>query len=204
MSSKSLIPFALFVILGSCILCFSNPAHGAVLQHCNLHKLWAQAETVFLGLCTKTDADESGAIKYTFSVLRAFKGHPSSSLTVRMHKTASTLARVPTFRPGQEVILFLYPESTYGFTSPVGFGQGCFYVISGSDGRRMVLNEFNNKDLFSGMNIEHRASMPTREQKVTPAFLPADGPLDFEVFAELLGVLAADPAKNQKAKAPLE
>lgn len=204
MSSKSLFPFSVAVLLASSVLFFGHPVQGTVLKRLNLEKLWESAGTVFYGVCTKLDSNDSDTIIYTFSILRAFKGHSSSSVTVRMHKRASSLARVPTFRPGQEVVLFLYPESAYGFTSPVGFGQGTFHVIPGHNGRRMVVNELNNKGLFSGMDVQRRAVATTSGHTVSSTSLPAEGPLDYEAFVELLGILASDHTENQKSKAPLD
>lgn len=52
------------------------------------------------------------------------------------------------YRPGSEYLLFLYPESSLGFTSPVGAGQGRFEVSEGaSAGLKMVANPLGNRFL---------------------------------------------------------
>ena len=45
-------------------------------------------------------------------------------------------------RPGEELLLFFYPDSDYGFTSPVGLGQGKMGVQGGTEGGKKVSSPY--------------------------------------------------------------
>jgi hypothetical protein len=47
---------------------------------------------------------------------------------------------LPRFEVGEELILFLYGDSSRGLTSPVGFGQGKFKVIRDKGGKQHAAN----------------------------------------------------------------
>ena len=53
---------------------------------------------------------------------------------------------VPAYRPGEELLLFVHPESALGFSSPVGLGQGCFRIHQ-HDGRPVAENDVGNRNL---------------------------------------------------------
>ena len=55
----------------------------------------------------------------------------------------------PACREGESLVWFLYPESAIGFTSPVGLGQGRFFIETDAEGRRWVVSPFPhlNEDL---------------------------------------------------------
>jgi hypothetical protein len=82
--------------------------------------------------------DESGlpATWITLNVARTLKGPQADQLTIKQYGVAKPLpdgtitrvAGLPRYNVGDEVVLFLYPESRRGFTSPVGFGQGLYRV----------------------------------------------------------------------------
>jgi len=44
---------------------------------------------------------------------------------------------LPMYRQGEEIVIFLYPESRAGLTSPVGADQGLFKVIADQEGKRI-------------------------------------------------------------------
>ena len=67
---------------------------------------------------------------------------------------ASEVEGVPSFRPGEEVIVFLYPESSAGLTSPVGLGQGKFTVRRDKHGARFAFNDMGNRGLFRGLSTQ--------------------------------------------------
>jgi len=65
---------------------------------------------------------------------------------------------LPTYRAGEEAVIFLYPESQYGFTSPVGGGQGKFYLRTDTQtGERLIANELGNARLFDGIDTQKLA-----------------------------------------------
>jgi hypothetical protein len=72
--------------------------------------------------------------------------------TARLHE-------LPTYRAGEDVVLFLYPESQYGFTSPVGGSQGKFRLRTDPQtGERVVMNALSNVKLFEGISPEKLSS----------------------------------------------
>ena len=134
-----------------CALC--SQAHGAAVRELNLEGLCRSSGKIFWGVCTKVETQDQ-ALVYTFASHRMLKGGSTGTVTLRMHKAASIYARAPQFTAGQEVLLFLHPESNLGYSSPVGFGQGVFKVSNKSDGDKTVANERGNSHLFKGMNME--------------------------------------------------
>ncbi len=63
------------------------------------------------------------------------------------------VAHLPKYSVGEEVVLFLYPESNLGLTSPVGEGQGKFVVRDDvRTGRRVLRNEQLNRSLFAKLD----------------------------------------------------
>jgi len=133
-----------------CVLC--SHAHGAVVRDVNLEGLCRGAGRIFWGRCTGAETQGADLI-YTFAAYRMLKGSAGDTVTLRMHKAASMYARAPRFAEGQEVLLFVYPESELGYSSPVGFGQGVFTVIA-QGGEKRAVNERGNRHLFKGMNME--------------------------------------------------
>lgn len=61
------------------------------------------------------------------------KGDISSQIQFRQVKGIG----LPVYREGEEIVVFLYPESKAGVTSPVGGDQGLFKVISTQEGKRI-------------------------------------------------------------------
>jgi len=90
---------------------------------------------------------------------------------------------VPGYREGEEIVLFLYPESQYGFTSPVGGLQGKFAVqLDHRTGRRMVVNGLDNSNLFRGLDAE-QMQLSSTEKKIART---ERGSVDYDAFASLV------------------
>ena len=134
-----------------CALC--SHAHAAAMREVNLEGLCRSAGTIVWGVCTGVETQDE-ALVYTFAARRMLKGAAAGTVTLRMHKAASMYARAPRFAEGQEVLLFLHPESDRGYSSPVGFGQGVFIVAPNGSGEKTAVNERGNSRLFKGMNME--------------------------------------------------
>jgi len=94
---------------------------------------------------------------------------------------------LPVYHVGEEVVLFLYPESEYRFTSPVGGGQGKFNLRPDPQtGERVVTNALNNVRLFEGIGTE----------KLSPAertaVRDAEKAVGYRTFASLVRQLVKD------------
>ena len=164
---------------------FYTHSFAAVVKELSLEEMCAQSHTIFSGTCIKKGMDGKNVLLYTFKVLHMIKGQKQDTVTIRMHKAASAIARAPSFEVDDEVILFLYPESSLGFTSPVGFGQGKFFVATSSDGKKTVTNERNNTNLFKGFALpgylesQHLAA-------IQGSAAARSGPVGYQAFLALL------------------
>jgi hypothetical protein len=174
-----------------CALC--SQANGAAVRDLNLEDLCRGAGKIFWGRCAGVETQDE-ALVYTFGALRMLKGGPADTVTLRMHKAASMYARAPRFTAGQEVLLFLYPESDLGYSSPVGFGQGVFRIAATGSGEKTAVNERGNSRLFKGMNMEQLcpgATFPGIRQ----CSLSGTGALRHEEFMELIRQIIAGGVK---------
>ena len=103
------------IITGILLFVLCSHAHGAAVRELNLEGLCRSAGTIFWGVCTGVETQDE-ALVYTFAAHRMLKGGSADTVTLRMHKAASMYARAPRFAEGQEVLLFLYPESDLGYS----------------------------------------------------------------------------------------
>ena len=172
------------IITGIILCALCSQANGAAVRELNLEALCRSAGTVFWGVCTKVETRDT-ALVYTFKPYRILKGGSGDTVTLRMHKAASMYARAPRFAEGQEVLLFLYPESDLGYSSPVGFGQGVFMVSSTSGGDKTAINEHGNTRLFKGMNMEQLCPGSTFPG-IRQCSLRGSGELLHQEFMELI------------------
>lgn len=126
----------------------------------NLEEMTLRADRIFSARCVSVeivhDAIVSGDVTLvTFQVERAVKGQVGDRVTVKMiagdDGRGGGTAGIPAFRPGEEVVLFLYGESEMGLSSPVGLGQGQFRVATDKEGRRIAVNDFANRRLLRGL-----------------------------------------------------
>ena len=154
---------AALLLLGSLA---PQPLLASQVRAIGLEQMTQRAARIFSGRCTGTgvvfDASLGRDVTVaTFRVDRALKGVTGETVTVRMlgGAPADAPAGLPTFRTGEEVVLFLYGESPQGLSSPVGLGQGRFKVVTDKRGRRLALNDFGNKNLISGLRPEIHARL---------------------------------------------
>jgi hypothetical protein len=100
---------------------------------------------------------------------------------------ATRLHELPTYDVGQEVTLFLYPESQYGFTSPVGGEQGKFSLRADPQtGQKVVTYGLGSTKLFEGIGVEKFSSA---ERQVLQGRSRAS---DYHVFASIVRKLVKD------------
>jgi hypothetical protein len=131
----------------------------------------------------------------TLDVIEMIKGSAAPRITFMQFAGAQGQGRnfhLPGYAPGEEVLLFLYPESRYGFTSPVGEGQGKF-VISNDPrtGRRALLNERGNRQLFEPIRNEKAMSRFRLTSAERELVARENGVADLETFRSLVRKLVA-------------
>jgi hypothetical protein len=129
--------------------------------------------------------------RITFAVERAAKGVSGETVTIEiLHGNGTAGQGLPGFAPGERAILFLYPPSRLGLTSPVGLGQGKFSLVRDKEGRELAINAFGNRTLLSNVSRETRARLATAH------------PLDLGAKELLDGVDALVRAKLVDARRP--
>ncbi len=104
-------------------------------------------------------------------------------------------ARDNAYRPGQEVVVFLYARSRYGLTSPVGAQQGSFRVMQDRSGRKAVVNGVNNAGVFENVAAAAQSrgmKLPAAEQSLTRV---ESGPADLKAFLALTSRFASRRAQ---------
>ena len=96
------------------------------------------------------------------------------------------------YRRGEELLLFLNPETDAGFTSPVGLTQGRFRVLRGAAGEPMVANGVNNHGLLQGAQFLSSARRLSRRAQEALARPPEQaGPIHLSVMEEMVLALSA-------------
>jgi hypothetical protein len=166
------------------------PALATKVRPLNLEELTARAATIFSGTVVATGAAHDPlvgreVVAVTFAVDRPVKGARVPTLTVKL-LGGDGVPGLPRFRPGEEVVLFLYGESRLGLSSPVGLGQGRFRVTTDKQGRRVAINDFGNESLLRGLT-------PAGQTRLGPALdaWKARPDVDAATLLDMAGALLA-------------
>jgi hypothetical protein len=141
-----------------------SPA-GAIGRRLDLATMAESAGTIVSGRITQLRPGSHpkypniGVLYVTMKVNETLKGTPRQQFTFMQFtgramnsskKTlavAYTLSDLPSYRVGEEVVLFLYPASSVGFTSPVGGPQGKFQIRRDPGEPATVISEGGNRSL---------------------------------------------------------
>ena len=144
--------------------------NASQIRSLNLAEMTERAERIFSGRCVdvRVELDPELGVNVThvtFAPERGAKGDVRGSVTIKMLGDPDSVAGLPVFHEGEEVVLFLYGESAHGLTSPVGFGQGKFVVQRDKQGQRLAVNAFANENLFRGLSTEARQRVGTAAER---------------------------------------
>ena len=145
----------------------------------NLVEMSAEADRVVVGLCTARQEGEMPSspggpairfTEYTFHVTDNLKGNTGQTLTIRQVRLGARPVAgatepplksgrpvLPDYQPGQEVMVFLGPESSLGLTSPVALDQAVFDVET-QNGQRVFKHRFANRGLNRNMSADQLAT----------------------------------------------
>ena len=116
-------------------------AHATSVLPLSLDEIIDSAAVAFEGRCleTRTGRDPQTGMIVTFTTFQVddlLKGSAGSTYTIKQvggeDRTEGRVFRmqgVPTFKPGEAYVVFLYGISEKGFSSPVGLAQGRFEVV---------------------------------------------------------------------------
>ena len=166
---------------------------GAVsVDRINLFEMVRAADRIFWGRCLKAEPGREPSTglpvtAYTFEVLRGIKGTDTGK-SIRFQQLSrgaiGGIRGLPEFSRGQEILLFLYPDSKLGLTSPVGLVQGMFRVGKGGPRDRTVLNRVGNSNLLQGASSgQIRGSTLSAEEQ---AALRPGAPISLDRFESVV------------------
>lgn len=165
------------LLILTAILLVPHMSHASTIIPAGLTKMSQKAGKIFYGRCVdaRVVQDERGftSTLVTYEVLRGVKGTSSPMVTFKVFGVAtdestdqpSTLVGITRFYPGKEDILFLYEESPWGFTSPIGLWQGDFSVIQTEEGPRLSVT---SKSYRSTPGVGLKAADSGKYPIVTP------------------------------------
>jgi len=115
----------------------------------------------------------------TLQVEDMLKGKASKTLTFRQFiwdiRDQKDTAQ---YMKGQELLLFLRPDSQYGLTSPIGLEQGRFHITRDRSDNVLAVNGGGNLGLFAGTEQRARAKHARLSTKVAViVHQPSPGPM---------------------------
>jgi len=182
----------LVTLLLACLAGLRTPADAIMTMRLSLEQITANSDRAFVGrvVGVHSGRDSAGVPStwVTFAVTQPLAGRVGSEVTIKQFGATEALADgtavhfpgVPTYRPGDELVLFLSGESDAGFCAPIGLGQGTF-PIAHRNGRTVVTATTENVGALG----QARAAQPRG------ARMPSETDLD-----DFLGVVRSLIAKR--------
>ena len=157
-------PRRIRIILIILLSMLAGSAVASQIRPLNLDQMSRRADRIFAARCLDVRLAEDPELEQpvtfvTLAVTRRAKGDVHGQVTIKLlgrqdarDPDTGEVDGLPRFAPGEEVVLFLYGDSTRGLTSPVGFGQGKFAILADKKGRRVAINAFGNRFLLDGLD----------------------------------------------------
>jgi hypothetical protein len=157
----------------------TSPAAATMIMAFSVEEMAQRADKIFVGSCLKTEhsVTDQGVpvLEVSFAVHEAIKGTIAGTVTFRQIDptsqgltsgpglwSAASLAGVPTYLVGEEVLLFLAEESGFGLTAPVGLFQGKMPVTATAAGKKVITNQ--------ALKSSKRVSVPLPEPGQAAAY----------------------------------
>jgi len=138
----------LILLSGALVLTTVSSASATTVRQFDLEEMVEAAEQIFLGTCLsgRCEAGPSGiCTRTTFRIKEPIKGtFGADTLRLRLpvgtiDGTRCTIPGMPSFEPGEEIVLFLTEEDEDGYPWVVGLSQGKFSVIPDPVSRRKIV-----------------------------------------------------------------
>jgi len=152
----------LSAIIGG-LACGATAALATMTVRLDLPQVVSAAERAFVGrvVSVRSERDQAGlpSTWVTFAVDQVIKGHIGSELTMKQFGTATPLSDgsvirlpgLPSYVPGEEMVIFLSAESEAGFCSPIGLAQGKFPIMRKGGGPATVTATVENLGVLQSM-----------------------------------------------------
>jgi hypothetical protein len=183
-----------------CVLSASSlPAQFAVRQ-VNLAYLSQRADVIVQGQITSvrhTHLDgypNIPTVEVTLNVERSLRGLPGKTFTFReAYLGLRSREGKQGYSVGQSLFLFLPSPSQYGLSSPIGIGQGRFYIAADSAGSAKLANEYGNAGLFRDVERDAGKAGKQLSQDQRKFASTKRGPVPLEEFVSLVKSLTTLP-----------
>ena len=127
----------------------------------NLEEITKDADRIFFGKCISIEEIEDDlesklpVFEYTFKTIEGIKGVDNEQIVI--FKQWQPTVRTTGYEEDKKYVLFLYPNSERGLTSPVGFEQGLFDIeTKGIIRKDVVRNRANNRGLNRNLRTQKR------------------------------------------------
>ena len=161
------LPIVVLVLVG---LLAASAAFATTVQKLTLQDLTKKSDSIVRARVTDAtsswDANHKEIYTYTtFQILEPVKGRKGeTTLTIReiggtVGNIASIVPGMPSFKKGEEVVLFLTQKDAAGYPWVMGLQQGK-YTIMEKDGAKFVRNDLAGTELLSvkGQKVESTTS----------------------------------------------
>ena len=160
------------LLLAALLICVAalRPLGSTTLVRYDLEELARHAESVFVGICKSTRTEIVNGAIYTclhFAVGEVLKGETDDEIVVylrggRYGGVRSHIPGMPSFKPGEEVVLFLTEADALGHAWPVGLAQGKFRIERGGAAKQArVFQDLGRATYYSKAGaVAKKASAP--------------------------------------------
>lgn len=200
---KSRICFTLALIFLVTPIFVYQVADGMVLQ-LNLEKMIRITGTIVAGRCVelkKGKHPQYPNINVTYVKLEChdvLKGTTGPELTFMQFGHGYETPDLPGYNDGEDMLLFLYPKSEYGFTSPVGGHQGKLLLKTDPvSGKQKVIKTPYTKNLLKGIDKYNPGF--TKDKKHN-ALRPEKWISDYDSFRKLIKTIVDQSANKEEKK----
>jgi hypothetical protein len=200
--SKTITRFwaGLLVLTASNFICL-----GMSIKPVNIMEMVEFSDRVFYGKCLSAESkfDPVSGVnvrEYRFRVLEALKGvNDEEEIVIRhietMGSKGASIPGIPSYRKGQELLLFLHADSRLGLTSPVGMSQGTFRPRKLENGEIGFQNPQGNQNLALRIQGTSPAARALSREQLD--LLESGQPVPLNMFRDMVELLDELHEKQQ-------
>ena len=150
--------FSLLLVVAVVALLCSQAAFATTVQKLSLQDLTKRSESIVMARVTDAVSAWDAGHKeiyttYTLQILNAVKGRKGeSTVTIRqiggtVDNIASIVPGMPSFKRGEQVVVFLTQKDAAGYPWVMGLQQGKYTVVE-KDGAKFVRNDLADTELM--------------------------------------------------------
>ncbi|HZE20246.1 MAG TPA: hypothetical protein VE402_09015 [Candidatus Angelobacter sp.] len=150
--------FSLLLVVAVAALLCSQAAFATTVQKLSLQDLTKRSESIVMARVTDAVSAWDAGHKeiyttYTLQILNAVKGRKGeSTVTIRqiggtVDNIASIVPGMPSFKRGEQVVVFLTQKDAAGYPWVMGLQQGKYTVVE-KDGAKFVRNDLADTELM--------------------------------------------------------